>query len=92
MSEQSADCDPKVFKHGALVAQIARADGMRSWHIEEFVKSVARETGTATDWHYCGGRALVLTLGDRDTVRAAIDVQWPDFARPYPNARCSTTT
>lgn len=83
-------CNSKIFKRGVSVAQIAQADGMRSWHIEEFVKLIASETKTATDWHYSGGIAQVLTLGDPKVVAAAITAKWPAFAAPYPNARCAT--
>jgi hypothetical protein len=86
--ETPEPCNDDVFKNGASVAQIAQAGGMRSWHIEEFIKSVAKRTGAAVDWHYSGGIAQVLTIGDASEVAQDIEANWPAFAAPYAGAQC----
>lgn len=53
-------CDAEVFKHGqSLVALNAR-----SMPAEEWVQEVAKRSGQRVDWHYSGGVAHVLVLGD----------------------------
>ncbi len=65
-------CDPDIFEHGTPVVVL---DGSSN-AIERWVKMVAATAGAAVDWHYVGGRARVLHLGDdasRARVYAAID-------------------
>jgi hypothetical protein len=61
-------CDADVFKDGkgicALDACMCRA--------EQWVQAVARESGQRVDWHYSGGIANVLYLGDYAAVSAAM--------------------
>ena len=85
-----ASCDHDVFQKGVSVAQIAQGSGMRSWHIEAFIRSVAHSTQTRTDWHYSGGIAQVLTLDDPEKVAAEVQRAWGEFAAPYPNAQMMT--
>ena len=40
---------------------------------EEWVQAVAMESGQRVDWHYSGGRANVLFIGDYDKVFAAVE-------------------
>lgn len=54
------DCNPNIFKKGKGVCVI---DG-RSNAVERWVKSVAEKADAQVDWHYSGGRANVLHLGD----------------------------
>lgn len=83
-------CNSDIFKNGKSVAQIVQSNGMRSWHIEDFIKSVAAATNTQTDWHYSGGIAQVLTLGDAAIVVAKIKELWPAIQKIYPDAQCVT--
>lgn len=65
-------CDQEVFKNGKpIVALDAGAE-----LAEEWVKQVAKRSNTRLDWHYSGGIASVLHLGDdesRDRANKAID-------------------
>jgi len=63
------DCDPDILKSGRCVAVVTGGDANV---IERFVKQIAGATGEPVDWHYVGGRAVVLATGDRDKVRAEI--------------------
>jgi hypothetical protein len=66
------DCDEEVFEKGKGVCVV---DG-RSNAVERWVKSVAEKANARVDWHYSGGRANVLHLGDdasRQRVLNAID-------------------
>lgn len=57
-----------VFQNGEpIVALDARANAAETW-----VKSVAAASGQRVHWHYSGGIAQVLFLGDRAKVSGAI--------------------
>lgn len=61
-------CDPEVFKTGAPIALAdCRMHAMEAW-----VALVRESSGQRVDWHYSGGIAQVLFLGDRGKVRDAI--------------------
>jgi len=71
-------CDGEVFKDGngicALDACMHRA--------ETWVQAVARESGQRMDWHYSGGIASVLYIGDHAKVAAAVEKLRPMLADP----------
>lgn len=53
-------CDAEVFSKGqSLAALDARAKDAEPW-----VQEVAKQSGQRVDWHYSGGIAHVLVLGD----------------------------
>ena len=65
-------CDPAIFEHGQVVAVLDGASNA----VETWVKLVAATADAFVDWHYAGGRAVVMHLGDPDSrarVDAAID-------------------
>ncbi len=62
-------CNADVFKNGQTICAV---DG-RSAPVEEWVKRVAAESGQAVDWHYSGGVANVLYVGDYERVLAAVE-------------------
>lgn len=62
-------CDQEVFDRGHSICIL---DGCRD-RIEEWVQAVARESGQRVDWHYSGGIADVLYLGDYEKVREAVE-------------------
>lgn len=66
-------CNDRVFKEGHSAVIL---DGC-SHRVEEWVHAVAKESGQAVDWHYSGGRANVLYLGDFTKVQAAIEKLLP---------------
>ena len=62
-------CDEKIFKKGSSVALLdARSNQAEAW-----VRKVADRSGQKVDWHYSGGIANVLFLGDREQVIKAIE-------------------
>lgn len=64
-------CEPDIFRQGKPIAFL---DG-RSHAVETWVQSVAATSGIRVDWHYSGGLAQVLYLGDdadRERVLTAI--------------------
>lgn len=68
-------CNPKIFKAPVvLVVDTGSVGGAALF--EAWLKEFAAETGTATDWHYAGGRALVRTLNDVNEVADALLVKW----------------
>lgn len=66
-----APCNSNIFKYGTEVCVV---DG-RSNAVERWVRSIAKAANAKVDWHYSGGRANVLHLGDaasRERVLKAI--------------------
>ena len=55
-----APCNPDIFKKGRGVCVV---DGSSN-AVERWVQSVAKKANAQVDWHYSGGRANVLHLGD----------------------------
>lgn len=56
----SDECDREVFKNGiGLMAIDGATDDVEPW-----VQKVAVASGQRVDWHYSGGVANVLVLGD----------------------------
>lgn len=76
-------CNPEVFEHGD---PIFMTHGIPSNAMEQWVKKVAKESGQRVDWHFAGGRAVVLFLGDREAVRDAITVHLPEHDALYRKA------
>lgn len=60
MSTTPAPCKPEIFKNGSPVAFV---DGS-SAPVEKWVQEVARQAEARVDWHYSGGVAQILCLGD----------------------------
>ncbi len=58
-----APCNPDIFKNGQGVCVV---DG-RSNAVERWVQQVAKTANAQVDWHYSGGRANVLHLGDTES-------------------------
>lgn len=54
-------CDPEIYEHGVTVCMLA---GAPAEVIEGMVRRMARDSGQRMDWHYIGGRANVLVIGD----------------------------
>lgn len=53
-------CNSDIFKHGNGVCVV---DGSSN-AVERWVKAIAKRANAQVDWHYSGGRANVLHLGD----------------------------
>jgi hypothetical protein len=61
-------CDQEIFDKGEPIVLI---DGSSN-AVERWVKAVAAEANARLDWHYSGGMAQVLHLGDAES-RARAD-------------------
>lgn len=68
-------CDKDVFKNGEAVCCFHAP----SKPTEAWVQKVAAESGQRVDWHYSGGYANVLFLGDYAKVRAAVEKLLPEL-------------
>ena len=81
MSEnQPPDCNREIFEKGESICVLDTKPDIA----EEWVKDVAKRSGTKIDWHYFGGRANILMLGDEyDKRRALREVRncLPDLLR-----------
>jgi hypothetical protein len=54
------DCNDEIFKKGEPIAALdAPSNAAENW-----VQAVAKKANARLDWHYSGGRAQVLHLGD----------------------------
>lgn len=63
----SSVCGPEVAKQGRYVCTLDGPSKDRRQAIETWVQTFAKEIGAHLDWHYSGGRAIVLHLGDDAT-------------------------
>lgn len=86
-------CDANIFKNGHSIATL---DACRH-RVETFVQAVAKESEQPVDWHYSGGIANVLYLGDFAKVKAAFDKLAPMLSEPMKRkegecGRCSGNT
>ncbi|TSC83255.1 MAG: hypothetical protein G01um101419_85 [Parcubacteria group bacterium Gr01-1014_19] len=54
-------CDDEIFRKGTSVAVLSGSSNA----IERWVQAVAKKSNARVDWHYSGGRANVLHLGDK---------------------------
>ncbi len=61
-------CNQEVFTKGHAAACLDAC----TFVAERFVQAVAKESGQRVDWHYSGGIANVLYLGDHAKVMDAI--------------------
>jgi hypothetical protein len=73
-------CDREVYVKGKSVfmTHTISPNDMECW-----VKKVAQLSGQRVDWHFIGGMANVLALGDIDKVKAAIQQLMPEHDRLY---------
>ena len=73
-------CDSEVFKNGesVFVTDTIPSNAMEGW-----VRKVAELSGQRVDWHFFGGRANVLALGDIVKVKAVIQQLMPEHDRLY---------
>ena len=78
-----APCNQKVFDKGV---QVFMTHTIPSNAMEEWVKKVAKLSGQQVDWHFAGGRARVLALGDIKKVESAIQELMPEHDRLYKEA------
>jgi hypothetical protein len=62
-------CNQDIFDNGEVVfvTSTIPSNAMEGW-----VKKVAEYSGQPVDWHFAGGRAVVLALGDIEKVHEAI--------------------
>jgi hypothetical protein len=63
-------CNQDVFDRGTLMFQTHSIGGSNA--IERWVQKIAKVSGELVDWHFAGGRVMVLALGNLDRVKAAI--------------------
>ena len=61
-------CDPEIFQHGEPVVLL---DGPSN-AVEHFVLAVAARSKARVDWHYSGGIAQVLHLGNAESYARVI--------------------
>ena len=73
-------CDPRIFSHGVTVFV---GDTIGSCAIERWVQKIAKASGQRVDWHWAGGRANVLAIGDIAKVQAALVLGKPEYDRLY---------
>jgi hypothetical protein len=76
-------CDPDILKNGkpVFMTHSIPSNAMEGW-----VKMVAEKSGQKVDWHFVGGRAVVLTTGDVGVVAATIVTLLPEHDALYKKA------
>jgi len=76
-------CDPKIFSEGQSVFL---TDSIPSNAMERWVQKVAHLSEQPVDWHFVGGRANVLAMGDIERVKTAIQHLMPEHDQLRNNA------
>lgn len=76
-------CESDIFKNGecVFVTSTIPSNAMEGW-----VKHVAEISGQRVDWHFVGGRARVLALGDIEKVKLTIEALMTEHDRLYQKA------
>lgn len=71
-------CNLEIFTQGeqVFITNTIPSNAMEGW-----VKKVAKASGQPVDWHFAGGHARVLALGDLKKVAAAIAELMPEHDR-----------
>lgn len=83
-------CDPDIWNEGNALVVLGEAPKTL---VEELCKRMNDPPHLRVDWHYCGGRAVILYIGSLETARVAIEKQidWfneevvRDFSERYPD-------
>jgi hypothetical protein len=68
-------CEPDIFKNGTPVAWATTGPTGGNRLFESWIVRVRAASGQPVDWHYSGGRAQVLALGNLDAVRQAMNTE-----------------
>lgn len=73
-------CTVDIYKKGQVIFMTSTipSNAMEGW-----VRAIAEKSGQRVDWHFVGGRAVVLYLGDRAKVYDAIVALLPEHDRLY---------
>lgn len=76
-------CDQDVYTKGTTIFV---TDTIRSFNIEPWVQKIAAKSGQRVDWHWSGGRAIVLALGDIEKAREALGSLLDEHDKMYSKA------
>lgn len=72
-------CDHEVFQKGQPLLAVTTGPVGGAKKFEVWVQELAKKSGQRVDWHYSGGIAQVLYLGDRIAVMtSAKELELPD--------------
>ena len=80
---QPPPCNHNVYRDGV---PIFGTHTIRSSNIERWVQRIAALSGQPVDWHFSGGRAIVLACGDVDAARRALVALLPEHDRLFREA------
>jgi hypothetical protein len=72
-------CDPKIFEDGEIVCMLEGSSN----RVENWVRSVAEKAKAQVDWHYAGGRAMILHLGDKASRKRTMEAISELAPAPY---------
>lgn len=87
-AQPTTKCDPDIYENGHSVAVLAGC----STAIEALVVRVREKLNVPLDWHYCGGRADILTTAPREKdeeIRDALKMAMPIWLAGDPAERRS---
>lgn len=62
-------CKTDIFRNGKNLCVVDGASNA----VEQWVKAIAKNANTRVDWHYSGGQANVLHLGDDASRQRALE-------------------
>jgi hypothetical protein len=68
----AAACDEDIWREGNALVTISEAPKAL---VEELCRRMSNPPDLRVDWHYCGGRPIILYIGSLDLARAALEKQ-----------------
>lgn len=74
-TDDPPSCNQEIFNKGECVFI---THTIPSNELEKWVKKIAEKSGQPVDWHYCGGRARILALGDISKVSCSMKELMPE--------------
>lgn len=79
-------CATDIYRNGQHVGMLASGmEGPGACAIEEWVNRLAEASGQRVDWHYSGGRANVLCVGDVALARKKFEELLPKLQERFPD-------
>jgi hypothetical protein len=72
---QPPPCDQDVFKNGTPIFCATTGPTGGCHLFEAWIVKIREASKQQVDWHYSGGRAQVLYIGDADAIRTAVEAE-----------------
>lgn len=76
-------CQTDIYENGT---QVFLTHTIAAKDLDPWVQKIAEDSGQPVDWHYAGGRAIILALGDLEKVKTSLKKLRPEHDELYRKA------